>query len=218
VYSSYKVYGPHLAALYGAGDAVRELEGPNHFFIPRDEVPYKFEPGGVSHEACAGVLALGRYLEWLATLRGSAGEETGRRDHDGQRGTDPLPDRTDRTRESRTRETLREAFDLMTRCEREPQNRLLEYLSGHPEWHLVGPTMERPRVGTVSFVHRRESAAAVVRRFDDADIAIRHGHMYAFRLCRAVGLDPADGVVRISLVHYNTPGEVDRAIDLLRGV
>ena len=37
-YSTYKVYGPHMAVLYGRDDALAELPGPNHFFIPRDEV------------------------------------------------------------------------------------------------------------------------------------------------------------------------------------
>jgi selenocysteine lyase/cysteine desulfurase len=39
--------------------------------------------------------------------------------------------------------------------------------------------------------------------------------MYAYRLCEALGLDPADGVVRVSLVHYNTVEEIDRLIAVL---
>ena len=31
----------------------------------------------------------------------------------------------------------------------------------------------------------------------------------------AAGLDPEDGVVRVSLVHYNTPEEIERLIDVL---
>ena len=46
--SLYKVYGPHMAALWGRRDAIGELNGPNHFFVPADEVPYKFELGGAS--------------------------------------------------------------------------------------------------------------------------------------------------------------------------
>jgi hypothetical protein len=69
VYSTYKVFGPHMAALHGRHDAIAELEGPNHFFIPRDKVPYVFELGGASHEGCAGLLALARYLAWLGDGR-----------------------------------------------------------------------------------------------------------------------------------------------------
>ena len=51
-----------MAVMYGKPEAIAELTGPNHFFIPRDELPYKFEPGGANHEGCAGLLGLGDYL------------------------------------------------------------------------------------------------------------------------------------------------------------
>ena len=38
--------------------------------------------------------------------------------------------------------------------------------------------------------------------------------MYAYHLCEALGLDPEDGVVRTSLVHYNTIEEIERLIDV----
>ena len=39
--------------------------------------------------------------------------------------------------------------------------------------------------------------------------------MYAHRLCTALGLEPEDGVVRVSFVHYNTVDEIDRLIEVL---
>jgi selenocysteine lyase/cysteine desulfurase len=39
--------------------------------------------------------------------------------------------------------------------------------------------------------------------------------MYAHRLCEALGLDPVDGVVRVSAVHYNTVEEIERLIEVL---
>ena len=65
-YSAYKVYGPHMAALWGRRDALAELRGPNHFFVPDHDLPYKFELGGASHEGCAGLLGLADYLGFLA--------------------------------------------------------------------------------------------------------------------------------------------------------
>ena len=50
---------------------------------------------------------------------------------------------------------------------------------------------------------------------DQSGIGIRHGHMYAYHLCEAAGLDPDDGVVRVSMVHYNTPEEIERLIEVL---
>ena len=39
--------------------------------------------------------------------------------------------------------------------------------------------------------------------------------MYAYHLCEALGMDVDDGVVRVSLVHYNTDDEVDRLVKAL---
>ena len=49
--------------------------------------------------------------------------------------------------------------------------------------------------------------------------ALRHGHMYAYRLMTALQLpDINDGVVRVSLLHYNTPAEVQGLIKALSTV
>jgi selenocysteine lyase/cysteine desulfurase len=42
--------------------------------------------------------------------------------------------------------------------------------------------------------------------------------MYAPRLMRRLGLDPDTGAVRVSLVHYNTLGEIHRLGDFLLGL
>jgi len=49
-------------------------------------------------------------------------------------------------------------------------------------------------------------------------IGIRWGHFYAYTLVDELKLDVDDGVVRISLVHYNTVQEVKRIIQTLRQV
>jgi cysteine desulfurase family protein (TIGR01976 family) len=189
VYSTYKVYGPHMAALFGRDDALGELEPPNHFVLAEDGAPYAFEPGGVSHEGCAGLVALWSYLAELARRPAGA-----------------APDRA----------AVEDAFAVMTECERPLIERLVAWLAGRRGVRIVGPDHAGDeRVGTVSFVHAsmpaRQIAAAVCAR----DIGIRSGHMYAWRLCRALGLDPPDGVVRVSLVHYNALDEIERLIDAL---
>lgn len=188
-YSCYKVYGPHMAALWAKSDALAELDGPNHFFIPEDERPYKFEIGGVCHEGCAGILGFADYLRVLADL--------------------PEGARVDRP-------AVERAFQLMTSCELAPLERLVRYLEARDDLRIVGPAhAETNRVGTVSFVHRSRPSREIVDAIDGSGIGVRNGHMYAYRLCRALGLDPEDGVVRVSLVHYNTPEEIDRLIEVL---
>lgn len=42
--------------------------------------------------------------------------------------------------------------------------------------------------------------------------------MYAHKLVQSLGLDLADGVVRVSFVHYNTVEEVERVVKALEVV
>ena len=48
-------------------------------------------------------------------------------------------------------------------------------------------------------------------------MGIRHGHCYAYTLVDTLEpkVDVNDGLVRISLVHYNTIEEVDRLVEVL---
>ena len=192
VYSTYKVFGPHMAVLYGRDDALGELPGPNHDFIPRDDLPYQFEPGGANHEGCAGLLALGEYLKLLAGADAGA----------------PC-----------TRAVVERAFAHAAALEQPLTARLLAYLGGKPGVRVIGPTVaDEARVGTISFTHDRLSAREIVAAVDDSGVAIRHGHMYAYRLCQRLGVPVEDGVVRASFVHYNTPAEVERLIGVFDGI
>ena len=190
VWSTYKVYGPHMGGLFGRFDAFEGLRGPNHFFIPDDDLPYKFELGGASHEGCAGLNGLAPLLGTLA----------GRENVDGM------------TADECDRATIERGFAEMTRLEAPVQARLLERLAAIPGVRVVGPASSDPsvRVATVSFVHDRVSPPTIVDAVRDAGIGIRHGHMYAHRLCTAMGIEPDPGVVRVSAVFYNTVDEIDR--------
>ena len=198
VFSTYKTYGPHMAAMYGRLDAIDELTGPNHFFIPRGEVPYKFELGGACHEGCAGLLALGDYFGFLASLGGN-----------GNDAAQPID-----------RAGLLRAFDVMAACERPVQRRLIDYLHGKSKVRIIGPESadDAVRVGTVSFVHESRSSAEIAAALHRKQFAVRNGHMYAYRICQPLKLDPEDGVLRVSAVHYNTTDEIDRLIDVLETV
>jgi cysteine desulfurase family protein (TIGR01976 family) len=74
------------------------------------------------------------------------------------------------------------------------------------------------RVPTFSFnlpgISPREVTEAAAR----ADIGIRDGHMYAPRLMARLGLTKESGTVRVSLVHYNTPAEIDRLGQVLADI
>lgn len=188
-FSAYKVYGPHMGILYGKREAFAELTGPNHFFIPRDEIPYKFELGSANYESCAGIMGLSHYFKLLS----------------GQ-GADAPADR----------KTITAAYEFMTACEAPLQERMVRYLLTKPQVKIAGPAHWQPtRVGTIGFIHRSLSSAAIVKEVDKHNIGIRNGNMYAYRLCESLGLEPEDGVVRVSFVHYNILEEIERLIGIL---
>ena len=194
-WSTYKVYGPHMGALFGRFDAFEGLQGPNHFFIPDDELPYKFELGGASHEGCAGLCALAPILGELAG-------------HGNSKEIDA---------ENCSYEIVEKAFETMTALESPLQAHLLERLRRHEQVRIIGPTAPEisARVSTISFLHFQRDSEAIVAAARNADVGIRHGHMYAYRLCKAMVIDLQSGVVRVSAVHYNTMSEIDRLMDAI---
>lgn len=188
-FSNYKVFGPHMATLFGTEEALAEIDGPNHFFVPRDAGVEKFELGGVNHEGCAGLLGLRPYLNFLVGREPEAAVDA---------------------------HSVREAYAAIAALEEPLTARLLEFLRGCEAVRILGPHHAgRGRVATVSFVHATKPSSEISRTVQAHGIGIRHGHMYSHRLCQALGLDPAEGVVRVSMAHYNSLEEIDRLISVL---
>lgn len=190
--SLYKTYGPHLALLYGRSELLRAARSQNHFFFGDDEVPYKLEPGGVPHELAASLPAIPEYLLDLESRLpgGGSGAE---------------------------RERLARAFDAIAAHEAALVAPLLEFLRSRTGVRIVGEPTADParRVPTVAFTVDGRDAAEIPATLDAAGVAIRYGHFYAHRAIEALGLLGRNGVVRVSMVHYNTPAEVAKLIEAL---
>lgn len=190
VFSWYKVFGPHVAAMFGRHEAWEGLTGPNHVFIPKGAMPYKQTLGCPSYEAMAGLLGTKEYFRFAA-----GADET-----DG-----PL-----------TRAEAEAASELFHACERAPLARLLDFLNSKPSVKIIGqPSLSPQRVGIVSVVSTKSTPKQVAAVTDAKGIGIKTGHMYSFRLCEALGIDTDQGVIRVSLAHYNTLEEIDRLIQVL---
>jgi cysteine desulfurase family protein (TIGR01976 family) len=196
VLSFYKVYGPHYALLYGKQEHLLAMPGINHYFIGKTDIPYKFQPGNVNFELSYGMLGLCDYLSELAQLH--YGEQT-------------APD---------LRSQMVQAFDLMSVHEDVISDRLLKYLTSKSNVRIIGqPQANRDlRVPTISFVVEGINSQTIPLQIDKHNIGIRFGDFYAKRLIEDLGLDKQGGVVRVSMVHYNTIEEVDRLIQALETV
>lgn len=89
------------------------------------------------------------------------------------------------------------------------QSVLIDYLLSKPEvYQIYGePTADRKkRVPVISFLVKGRSSREVVEAIEaKSDFGCRWGAFYSNRLAEEImGVDPVDGVVRVSLCHYNT--------------
>jgi cysteine desulfurase family protein (TIGR01976 family) len=195
-FSFYKVYGSHYALLYGKQEHLLAMPGINHYFIKQTDIPYKFQLGNVNFELSYGMLGLCDYLSELAQLH--YGEQT-------------APD---------LRSQMVQAYDLMSAHEDVIGDRFLNYLTSKPNVRIIGqPQINRDsRVPTISFVVEGIHSETIPLQIDKHNIGIRFGDFYAKRLIEDLGLDKQGGVVRVSMVHYNTLEEVDRLIEALETV
>ncbi len=94
---------------------------------------------------------------------------------------------------------------------------ILDFLKNHRYVHLIGKTHTRDgdRAPTIAFKPTRQTSREVSTKMQDQNIGCESGDFYATRLISDLGIDPEDGVVRISLVHYSTPTEVERILEAL---
>jgi len=190
VFSFYKVFGPHYAVLWGRRELLLSLPSLNHYFIGPEVIPYKLQPGNVNYELSYGCIGIAEYLRDTGTALGATGN---------------------------ARQRMQAAFDAFAPHEDALAERLLAWLRGKRGVRIIGHSTatDAGRVPTISFVVAGVQSESVVRHVDAFGIGIRHGDFYARRLIEALGLQAYGGVIRASIAHYNTAGEIDRLIEHL---
>ncbi|OLV19186.1 aminotransferase class V-fold PLP-dependent enzyme [Deinococcus marmoris] len=182
LFSWYKVYGPHISLLFGKLDALLELPSINHFFVSPDAAAYRLQPGNLNYELTYSLTGVTEYMDALQSRLGV--------------------------------DSLGGVFDAFAAHEAMLAGRLLDYLAGKPRVRIIGHPAADPlaRVDTISFVVDGVASSELPRFLDGQHVAVRYGHFYAYRLIEALNLDQTEGVVRVSMAHYNTLEEVDRLI------
>ncbi|MEA3536695.1 cysteine desulfurase-like protein [Rhizobium sp. CC-YZS058] len=185
VFSLYKTYGPHYALMYGKYELLLELDTLYHYFYGKDKVPGKLEPGNPNYELAYATCGI---LDYLATLGEKAGET----------GT--------------VREKIEAAYGAITVQEDALTERLLAYLRTRNDCTIVGQPVNRDsqRVPTIAFRFDGREAGELCKAMDEEQIAMRFGDFHSRRLAEYLGLTDHGGMLRVSMVHYNTVEEVDR--------
>ena len=55
----------------------------------------------------------------------------------------------------------------------------------------------------------------MTKSMNELGVGAEYGDFYAERVLKGMGIDPRDGVVRLSLVHYNTQDEARKIVEAL---
>ena len=172
------------------------MEGINHYFFTKKDVPYKFQPGNLNFELTYSLLGITEYFDQL------------------------FKHEFPREKKVDFQQKMDKIFEHIGRHEERISKPLINYLAEHPDIKIIGKdTADREkRVPTISFVHSKMKSDEIVERVDDYRIGIRFGDFYAKKLIEDAGLKEKNGVVRVSLVHYNSLDEVKRLIWVLKKV
>lgn len=196
VCSGYKIFAPHMGFLWGRRELLEKLPTFREDFIP-NEPPGKIEAGTFIYENVAGMDAAVHYLEQLGG--GPSGNP--------ERGSSEER-RSDIVRAMSAIRSYEESLSL-------EMLRVLEE-NGATVYGVSDERATRERVPTFAFNLKDIHPASVTQACSDAGIGIRDGHMYSPRLMKRLNLAQDSGVVRVSLVHYNTRSEIHRFGNVIR--
>ncbi len=194
VCSGYKIFAPHMGFAWCRAEAINRLPTFREDFIP-DVTPDKLEAGTYVYENVAGMDAVIQYLERLGRRMGAP------------------PDADRRT-------VLQTAMEAIAAYERTLSAALLDAVlsvDGAVVYGVTDRAHLADRVPTVGFNVGDLDGSAIAAGLAEGGIGARSGHMYSPRLMRRLNLEPR-GMVRVSLVHYNTLDEVARFREVLSSV
>jgi cysteine desulfurase family protein (TIGR01976 family) len=187
-FSLYKVYGPHLGAMFMRRDLNAALPNQGHFFNSGNPGK-RFTPAGPDHAQIAAVNGVMDYLEAVAERHGLGGK--------------PIQAQAAGVR------------DLFRHHESALLQPLLDYLSRHPKVRLIGRHRAEERAPTVAFTVDGHRSAVLASRLAELKLGVGVGNFYAYRLLKALGIDTEDGALRVSFVHYTRKEEIERLMKAL---
>ena len=188
VFSLYKVYGPHLGAMFMRRSLNAELPNQGHFFNA-GHPEKRFTPAGPDHAQIATVNGVMDYMDAVADTHGHKGK--------------PVQARAEAVRQ------------LFRDHESDLLQPLLDFLQRHPKVRLIGRNRASERAPTVAFTIEGHSSAEIAHCLGESRLGVGVGNFYAYRLLKALGIDTEDGALRVSFVHYTSREEVERLVKTL---
>ncbi len=193
-FSLYKTYGPHLALLYGKENILKKLPNQNHQFL-EGNYPYTINPGGPNHEELVSLIGIYEYMMELFKHHFNSSNIT-------------------------VREKINEVNKLISMHEEEIANPILDFISKRKDLNLIGKNkiVNKNRAPTISFTNKHKKSSEISNILVSNNIATRNDNFYAWRCLEALKIDTADGLVRLSMSHYNSKIDTDKVLEALKKI
>ncbi|MFD4559649.1 aminotransferase class V-fold PLP-dependent enzyme [Streptomyces sp. NPDC058469] len=192
LYSAYKTFGPHVGIMYAKAAELAKIPNQGHFF--NGHMPtYRLTPAGPNHAEIAAAAGMVDY--YRAVYEHHVGPATGVADV----------------------EVVRAAFALFGQQEQILMLPLADLLTKREGVRLIGSHSadHTVRMPTFAFHTSRQPVQDVYDKLIAAGINCGCGPYDAVRLMKALSINPDQGVIRLSLSHYNTAEEIDRVLNVL---
>jgi len=190
LFSTYKTYGPHQGCMVIRRALGQLLPNQGHHFNG-GSLYKRFTPAGPDHAQIAASAGMADYIDALAAHHGAGDKKPT------ERGV--------------------VVHDLMRDHEETVLQPLLDAMKDRNAVRLLGPSQASERAPTVALALNRP-AEPVAKDLAAHGIMCGGGDFYAHRPLEAMGVDPGQGVLRLSFVHYTTKEEVDKLLNALDDV
>ena len=187
LFSSYKTYGPHQGIMVVREALARQLPNQGHFFNS-DYLSKRFTPAGPDHAQIAACAGMADYIDALYDAHLTAAAIPVKR--------------------------AEAVHDLMRAHEQSLLQPVLDLLRAKNAVRLLGSDKAENRAPTVA-IDLGTSARPMAKALAARGIMAGDGDFYANRALRAMGVDPNQGVLRLSFVHYTNQAEIDKLLNAL---
>jgi selenocysteine lyase/cysteine desulfurase len=189
LFSSYKTYGPHQGIMIIRRGLGGMLPNQGHYFNA-GSLSKRFTPAGPDHAQIAACAGIMDYFDALADHHGLSGTAT---------------------------ERCGGVHDLMREHETTLLQPLLDFVASKNSVRLLGSRVASERAPTVA-LDLGKSPAAAAAALAERGIMADGNDFYAVRPLQASGIDPEQGVLRLSFVHYTSQAEVDKLMNVLEDI
>ena len=187
LFSSYKTYGPHQGIMVIRRALGETLPNQGHYFN-HGSLYKRFTPAGPDHAQIAASAGMADYFDAL---------------YDHHFG--------DQASHAERGEAVHR---LMRDQEKILLQPVLNYLRQKNSARLLGPDQAQNRAPTVA-VDLGKPALEVAQKLADYGIMAGGDNFYAVRALEGMGIDPDQGVLRMSFVHYTDQAEIDKLLNAL---